>query len=121
ARLAPARRAPVPAGWGAWPVAPHRVWRRATAAGLAKGVGVRAGDEFFNLYNHDFVRVAVAMPSVRVADPVFNGDQTLALMAEAAAQQAVLALFPEPGLSAYSCEHVFLPPALLDASQQALP
>src|SRR5439155_26290605 len=86
----------------------------------AKGVGVRAGDEFFNLYNHDFVRVAVAMPSVRVADPVFNGDQTLALMAEASAQYAVLAMFPELGLSAYSCEDLFHQRALLDACQQAL-
>src|SRR5256885_1849160 len=29
--------------------------------------------DFFNLYSHDFVRVAVATPLVRVADPQFNG------------------------------------------------
>jgi NAD+ synthase (glutamine-hydrolysing) len=81
---------------------------------------VRAGDEFFNLYNHDFVRVAVAKPSVRVADPAYNGEQTLALMAEALAQQAVLVLFPELGLSAYSCEDLFHQRALLDACQEAL-
>jgi len=28
---------------------------------------VRAGQEFFNLYNHDFVRVAVAIPAVWTA------------------------------------------------------
>ena len=29
-------------------------------------------DGFFNLYNHDLVRVAVATPAVRVADPAYN-------------------------------------------------
>ena len=29
---------------------------------------MRAGQEFFNLYNHDFVRVAVGVPAVRVAE-----------------------------------------------------
>ena len=41
---------------------------------------MKAGREFFNLYNHDLVRLAVAIPAVRVADPAFNGDQTLALI-----------------------------------------
>jgi len=45
---------------------------------------VRAGEEFFNFHNHDMVRVAVAIPPVRVADPAFNGEQTIALMREAA-------------------------------------
>ena len=39
---------------------------------------MRAGQEFFNLYNHDFVRTAVAIPPVRVADPDFNGQQIVA-------------------------------------------
>ena len=42
---------------------------------------MRAGEEFFNFHNHDFVRVAVAIPAVRVADPAFNGEQTVALIA----------------------------------------
>ena len=61
---------------------------------------MRAGQEFFNLYNHDFVRVAVGVPAVRVADPDFNAEQTIALMRLAAERQAVLVLFPELGLSA---------------------
>jgi NAD+ synthase (glutamine-hydrolysing) len=81
---------------------------------------VRAGDDFFNLYNHDFVRVAVGMPAVRVADPAFNGEQTIALMRQAAAEQAALVLFPELGLSAYSCEDLFHQRALLDACQEVL-
>ena len=35
---------------------------------------------FFNLYSHNFIRAAVAIPEVRVADPAFNAAQTVALM-----------------------------------------
>ena len=75
---------------------------------------------FFNLYSHNFVRAAVAIPEVRVADPTFNAAQTIALMQQAAQRHAVLAVFPELGLSAYSCEDLFHQQALLDASKAAL-
>ncbi len=81
---------------------------------------MRAGENFFNLYNHDFAGVAVGIPGVRVADPAFNGEQTIALMRQAASLRAILVLFPELGLSAYSCEDLFQQRALLDACQDAL-
>jgi NAD+ synthase (glutamine-hydrolysing) len=81
---------------------------------------VRAGQEFFNFNNHDFVRLAVATPTVRVADPAFNAAQTIALMREAAERQTALVLFPELGLSAYSCEDLFHQRALLDGCLEAL-
>ncbi len=81
---------------------------------------MRAGDEFFNLYNHDFVRVAVAVPAIRVADPAFNAEQTIALLRQAAEQRAALVLFPELGLSAYSSDDLFQQRALLDGCQEAL-
>jgi NAD+ synthase (glutamine-hydrolysing) len=70
---------------------------------------------FFNLYSHDFARVAVASPRCRVADPAFNVQETLRLAREAADQGAVLIAFPELGLSAYSCDDLFHQRALLDA------
>jgi NAD+ synthase (glutamine-hydrolysing) len=76
--------------------------------------------EFFNLYNHDLVRVAVALPAVKVADPLYNAEQTVALLRQAADQRAALVLFPELGLSAYSCEDLFHQRALLDTCQEAL-
>ena len=76
--------------------------------------------EFFNLYNQGFVRVAVGVPETRVADPSFNGSRTIELMEKAAREQAVLALFPELGLSAYSCDDLFHQQALLEASREAL-
>jgi len=75
---------------------------------------------FFNLYTHNFIRAAVGIPEVRVADPAFNAAQTIALMRQAAERHAVLAVFPELGLSAYSCEDLFHQQALLDASRTAL-
>ena len=81
---------------------------------------MRPGQSFFNLYSHDFVRVAVGVPVVRVADPAFNAEQTVALLGRAAEQRAVLVLFPELGLSAYSCEDLFHQRALLDACQAAI-
>jgi len=75
---------------------------------------------FFNLYTHNFIRAAVAIPEVRVADPAFNAAQTIALMQQAVQRHAVLAVFPELGLSAYSCEDLFHQQALLDGSKAAL-
>src|SRR5262245_10664513 len=79
---------------------------------------MKAGQEFYNLYNHDFVRAAVGVPAVRVADPHFNAREPIALLEEAAARGAVLV--PELGLSAYSCDDLFQQRALLDACRDAL-
>lgn len=75
---------------------------------------------FFNLYRHNFARLAVGVPPVRVADPAFNARETIALMREADARQALVVLFPELGLSAYSCDDLFQQQALLDACLAAL-
>ena len=76
--------------------------------------------QFFNLYNHGFIRVAVGVPEARVADPVFNTVRTIELMEKAEHERAVLTLFPELGLSAYSCDDLFHQRALLDASLASL-
>jgi NAD+ synthase (glutamine-hydrolysing) len=76
--------------------------------------------DFFNLYRHGFARVAVATPLVRVGDPHYNHEATVELMREAAREKAVLAVFPELGLSAYSCEDLFHQQALIEGAQQAL-
>jgi NAD+ synthase (glutamine-hydrolysing) len=59
--------------------------------------------DFFNLYRHGFARVAVATPLVRIGNPAQNLAGTLALLREAMKEKAVLAVFPELGLSAYTC------------------
>jgi NAD+ synthase (glutamine-hydrolysing) len=76
--------------------------------------------DFFNLYSHGFVRLAVATPAVRVGDPEHNGAATERLLREAAREKAVLAVFPELGLSAYTCDDLFHQQALLDACEASL-
>ncbi|QIS06573.1 NAD(+) synthase [Nocardia brasiliensis] len=75
---------------------------------------------FDSLYRHDFARVAVAVPLVRVADPADNVAQTLLLAEQAAADGAVLTVFPELGLSCYTADDLFHQDALDDAVQAAL-
>jgi NAD+ synthase (glutamine-hydrolysing) len=78
------------------------------------------GPPFDSIYRHGFVRAAIATPRVEVASPAYNLEQTLALARQAAAAHAVLAVFPELGLSAYSNEDLFQQDALQDASVTAL-
>lgn len=81
---------------------------------------MRAGEEFFNFHNHDMVRVAVGVPATRVANPSFNGEQTIALMRQAAERNASVILFPELGLAGYSCDDLHQQRALLDGCAAAL-
>lgn len=76
--------------------------------------------EFFNLYRHGFIRVAVCTPEVKVADTVFNAGETIRLAREAAERKAVFALFPELGLSAYSNDDLFQQEALLQGVLRAI-
>ncbi len=81
---------------------------------------MRMHTEFFNLYNHGFIRAAVGVPEAQVADPSFNASRTIELMEKAERERAILALFPELGLSAYSCEDLFHQQALLDGTLASL-
>ena len=81
---------------------------------------MKAGQNFHNLYNHDFIRAAVAIPAVRVADPAFNAARTIDLMREAATRKALIVLFPELGLSAYTCDDLFHQRPLLDGCTEGL-
>lgn len=76
--------------------------------------------DFHNPYTHGFVRVAAGVPEVRVADPVYNVASTLKLLHQAEAAQAVLAVFPEMGLTGYSCDDLFFQGALQAEVEAAL-
>ncbi len=77
-------------------------------------------NEFFNLYNHGFIRTAVCVPELKVADVFFNTKKTLELAREAASQKAIMAIFPELGISAYSNDDLFHQDALLRAVEEAI-
>ncbi len=67
-----------------------------------------------------FLRVAVATPLLVLADPAANAAATVALLDEAAAQGAALAVFPELGLTGYSCADLFATDPIRDAALAAL-
>jgi NAD+ synthase (glutamine-hydrolysing) len=63
---------------------------------------------------HGFLRVAAAVPEVRVGNPAFNASRTIEWATRADSEHARLVVFPELGLSAYSSEDLFHQEALLD-------
>jgi NAD+ synthase (glutamine-hydrolysing) len=78
------------------------------------------GLPFNSIYRHGFVRVAVGVPQLKVAEPGYNTEQTLALVVRASAQNAAVVLFPEMGISAYSNDDLFHQDALLEATRQGI-
>jgi NAD+ synthase (glutamine-hydrolysing) len=73
-------------------------------------------EQFASIYSHGLVRAAVCVPHLRVADPFFNGARTVDLLRRAAAAGAAVAVFPELGLTAYTCDDLFHQQVLLDAA-----
>ena len=76
--------------------------------------------DFHNLYRHGLIRAAVCVPEVRVAAPGFNARATVDLARQAHDAGAVVALFPELGLTAYSNDDLFHQQALLSAGLDGL-
>ena len=69
---------------------------------------------------HGFLKACTVSPALRVADCAFNTQQTIAAMQRAALDGAQLAVFPELGLTGYTCGDLFLSALLLDAAEEAL-
>lgn len=69
---------------------------------------------------HGFLKACTVSPALRVADCAFNTQQTIAAMRRAALDGAQLAVFPELGLTGYTCGDLFLSALLLDAAEEAL-
>ncbi|MGA9858627.1 MAG: NAD(+) synthase [Solirubrobacteraceae bacterium] len=85
-----------------------------------RALGDTGSAPFDSPYGHGFIRVAAAVPHVRVGDPAFNGERTLELAQRAHDEHAALVLFPELGLAAYSSEDLFHQEALLDGVATAV-
>jgi NAD+ synthase (glutamine-hydrolysing) len=69
---------------------------------------------------HGFLRVAAASPELRVADPAFNADRTADLLRAAADRGVDLVVFPECGLTGYTCHDLFHHKRLITAAEDAL-
>jgi NAD+ synthase (glutamine-hydrolysing) len=69
---------------------------------------------------HGFVRVAAAVPRVRVGDPAFNVERTLGLARRAAEEGAAVVVFPELGISAYAIDDLLHQSALSTSVLEAI-
>ncbi len=81
---------------------------------------MRQGLPFRSIYSQGFCRVAVCTPRVEVAAPERNVTHTLELAGQASRQDALVAVFPELGISAYTNDDLFFQDGLLDAAETAL-
>ncbi len=75
---------------------------------------------FFSPYRHGFVRVAAAVPKVKLADPAVNAQSVLDLVRQAHDQGVAVIAFPELGLSGYSIDDLLQQDVLLDAVEAAI-
>jgi NAD+ synthase (glutamine-hydrolysing) len=74
---------------------------------------------FASLYRHGFVRTALGCPVSHPGQPGANAVEIARLAKDAAAGNAVLAVFPELCLTGYSVEDLHLQDALLSAAEAA--
>ncbi len=70
--------------------------------------------------NFGYVRVAAAVPTVKVGGVTFNGEQIESMIRKAEAEGAQIALTPELSLTGYTCGDLVFQRALLDAAQREL-
>jgi NAD+ synthase (glutamine-hydrolysing) len=70
--------------------------------------------------HHGFVRVAAAVPQVRVGDCAFNAGHIIGLLKRAAERSVQFVVFPELCLTGYTCGDLFHQPVLLQGARDAL-
>lgn len=69
---------------------------------------------------YGFIKVASAVPSVKVGDVRFNTEQIESIIVQAEGLGVEILVFPELSLTGYSCQDLFRQQLLLDASENAL-
>ena len=68
----------------------------------------------------DFIRIACAVPAVRVGDTAKNAEDICAYIEKADARRADIVLFPELALTGYSCQDLFFQDTLWTGVQQGI-
>lgn len=67
-----------------------------------------------------FIRVAAASPKLKVGDVDFNVQETLKCARRASSNDCAVIVFPELGLTGYTCGDLFAQKVLLDKAKQGL-
>ncbi len=73
-----------------------------------------------NNMKDNFIRVAAATPKIQVADPVYNKEQVLHVITEAAGQGAKVIVCPELCLTGYTCNDLFLQSSMIDKASEMM-
>ena len=69
---------------------------------------------------HGYIKVAAAIPAVKVADCHFNAQQTEAQILQAEEQGAEIVVFPELGITGYTCQDLFAQQLLIEHAEVAV-
>ena len=69
---------------------------------------------------YGLIKVAAAIPGVRVADVDYNVQQIESLIAQAEGKGAEVIVFPELSITGYSCQDLFRQQLLLDKAEEGL-
>ncbi len=72
------------------------------------------------MHEMGFIKVASAVPTVRVADCAYNAEQIANLLTEACCKGASIVAFPELSITGYTCADLFVQPYFLTKAEQAL-
>ena len=70
--------------------------------------------------DYGFVKVAAAIPSVRVADCEYNVEQMLLMMRQADEQGVEVMVFPELSITGYTCQDLFRQNVLLEQAEKGI-
>ena len=74
----------------------------------------------YGVMKYGLIKVAAAIPGVRVADVEYNVQQIESLIAQAEGKGAEVIVFPELSLTGYSCQDLFRQQLLLDKAEEGL-
>ena len=69
---------------------------------------------------HGFVKVAAAVPAVKVADVMYNVQEIERLITMADVEHVEVVVFPELSVTGYSCQDLFRERLLLDKAEEGL-
>ena len=67
-----------------------------------------------------FIKIAAAVPTVKVGDCEFNLQQIESIIAQAEGKGVEIIVFPELSLTGYSCQDLFRQHLLLDAAEESV-
>ena len=70
--------------------------------------------------NYGFIKVAAAIPQVKVADCSYNAEQIINLIHTAEEKGVNISVFPELCITGYTCGDLFAQQQLLDSAEKAL-